>query len=517
MRCPRSGLGPEPRRCFFDVRKGGSVTEQGPEQLAGVREGQVLAGKYRVERVLGVGGMGVVVAARHVELGNRVALKFLLPALLSNPEAVARFAREARAAVRIQNEHVARVSDVGTLDNGAPYMVMEFLEGGDFSTWLEQKGPLSVELAVEFVLQASVAIADAHSLGIIHRDLKPANLFCIRRSDGQFVIKVLDFGISKLTDAGRASEPPGASVTQTASVMGSPLYMSPEQMRSAKDVDARTDIWALGIILFQLLTGRAPFHGESIAEVAIQVGSDPPPPLGGFRLDAPPGLEAVIFRCLEKDRQRRYPNVGNLALALLPFAPKRAKALVERITGIIQAAGLSESALAVPPSPQPREGTLLAPQTPETVAPWSGSGAVSAGKKTVVGAMALVIVVLAVLGGIAAFRRPSPSGQAASSIPAEALPPPTAPPGPATTTAAVETVAPQHLDPPPPVSSGPPPAPKHTSLIPSPPPTTKHTPSAAPSGTIGPTAAAPPKPDCDPPFTLDDKGQKHFKPECFTK
>ena len=356
------------------------MTGQGPAQLAGVQEGQVLGGKYRVERVLGVGGMGVVVAARHIELDSRVALKFLLPALLSNQEAVSRFAREARAAVRIQNEHVARVSDVGTLDNGAPYMVMEFLEGGDLSTWLDQKGPLSIEQAVDFVLQASVAVADAHSLGIIHRDLKPANLFCVRRSDGQFVIKVLDFGISKLTDAGRASEPPGASVTQTASVMGSPLYMSPEQMRSAKDVDPRTDIWALGIILFQLLTGRAPFLGESVAEVAVQVGSDPPPPLGGFRSDAPPGLEAVIFRCLEKDRRNRYANVGELALALLPFAPKRAKGLVERITGILQAAGLSSSALAVPPSPHVRQETLVAPGS---VGPWSESRGVATNKKAI--------------------------------------------------------------------------------------------------------------------------------------
>src|ERR1019366_9460857 len=161
-----------------------SVTEIGPEQFAGVREGQILAGKYRVERVLGIGGMGVVVAARHIELDSRVALKFLLPALLANQEAVARFAREARALVKIQNEHVARVLDVGTLDNGPPYMVMEFLEGE----------------GLEFIIQACVAVADAHGLGIVHRDLKPANLFCIRRSDGQFFIKVLDFGISKLTD-----------------------------------------------------------------------------------------------------------------------------------------------------------------------------------------------------------------------------------------------------------------------------------------------------------------------------
>ncbi|MGA3122604.1 MAG: serine/threonine-protein kinase [Polyangiaceae bacterium] len=243
------------------------------ELAAGVRQGDVLGGKYRIERVLGVGGMGVVVAARHIELDSRVALKFLLPELVASPEAVARFAGEARAAVQIQNEHVARVLDVGTLDNGAPYMVMEFLEGRDLSTWLEQRGPLPVEQAVEFILQACVAVADAHRLGIIHRDLKPANLFCIRRTDGQFVVKVLDFGISKLRRTPEGDRASGMSVTKTSALMGSPLYMSPEQMRSSKDVNAQTDVWALGVILFELLTGRAPFLGETVTEVAIHVAS----------------------------------------------------------------------------------------------------------------------------------------------------------------------------------------------------------------------------------------------------
>src|SRR6478752_489071 len=162
-----------------------------------LNEGEVLAGKYRIERVLGQGGMGIVVAATHLQLGERVALKFLLPEALSNPLAVERFAREARAAVKIKSEHVARVSDVGTLENGAPYMVMEYLDGSDLAAWLTQRGRLPVEQAVEFVLQASEAIAEAHSLGIVHRDLKPANLFVTRRPDGALSVKVLDFGISK--------------------------------------------------------------------------------------------------------------------------------------------------------------------------------------------------------------------------------------------------------------------------------------------------------------------------------
>jgi serine/threonine-protein kinase len=323
--------------------------QSGPNSEAGVREGDVLAGKFRVERVLGVGGMGVVVAAHHLQLDQKVALKFLLPEALANPDAVARFAREARAAVKIQSEHVARVIDVGTLESGAPYMVMEYLEGGDLAGWLQQRGPLPVDQAVEFVLQACEALAEAHALGIIHRDLKPANLFCIRRADGRLSIKVLDFGISKMTEVGISG--PGA-MTHATAIMGSPLYMSPEQMRSAKEVNSQTDIWALGVILFELITGKQPFVAESLPELFHRVGSEPPPPLRGFRPEVPAALEAVISRCLEKERQKRYPNVGGLSLALLPFAPKRAKASVERISGIIQAAGLSESALAVPVSPQ---------------------------------------------------------------------------------------------------------------------------------------------------------------------
>jgi serine/threonine-protein kinase len=312
-----------------------------------VCEGEIVAGRYRVEKILGSGGMGVVVAARHIHLDTKVAIKFLLPAFSTNPEAVGRFAREARAASRINSEHVVRVFDVGTLDNGAPYLVMEFLEGEDLATWLQQRGPLPLEQAVEFVLQACVAVADAHGLGIVHRDLKPANLFCVRRSDGQWIVKVLDFGISKVTDS--VAGPHGA-MTNTSAVMGSPLYMSPEQMRSARDVNAQTDIWSLGIILFEFLAGRVPFEGESFGEVVMTVASQPPPSVRIFRPDLPPGLEAVILKCLEKDRHERYASVAQLGVALAPFAPRRAKASVERISAIIRGAGLSPSTLALPPS-----------------------------------------------------------------------------------------------------------------------------------------------------------------------
>ncbi len=330
--------------------------------VAGVRVGDILAGKFRIEKILGSGGMGVVVAAHHIHLDEKVAIKFLLPEALNSPEAIARFAREARAAVKIKSDHVARIIDVGTLDTGAPYIVMEYLEGGDLSAWIQQRGPLPIEQAVEFILQACEALADAHGLGIIHRDLKPANLFCIRRSDGLLSVKVLDFGISKVTSLSASG--PNMGMTRTSSVMGSPMYMSPEQLLSSRDVDVRTDIWALGVILYELLAGTAPFNGDTLAELCVKISSQSPPALRDHRPDAPLGLQEVILKCLEKDRNNRYLNVAQLASAIFPFGPKRARDSVERISRIIQAAGLSESALALPPSSESPG------QVPGTQAAW---------------------------------------------------------------------------------------------------------------------------------------------------
>jgi len=294
-----------------------------------VRPGDVLAGKYRIEQVLGRGGMGVVVAATHLQLDERVALKFLLPEALTHPEAVARFEREARAAVKIKSEHVARVTDVGKLENGSPYMVMEFLNGADLGQYLEQHGPLPIDEAVHYILQACEAIAEAHSLSIVHRDLKPANLFRILRADGTPSIKVLDFGISKVITGHEAS------LTQTSSMMGSPYYMSPEQMTSSKNVDHRTDVWALGVILHELLTGKVPYEGETIPEVCAKVLQVAPPDLTEFRKDAPWELQAVISRALAKKREDRYQNVAEFGHALQRYGTSDASRSVERISRVL--------------------------------------------------------------------------------------------------------------------------------------------------------------------------------------
>jgi serine/threonine protein kinase len=337
-------------------------------ELTPVRAGEVLAGKYRVERVLGVGGMGVVVAAHHLQLDQKVALKFLLPEALARAEVVARFDREARASARIRSEHVARVIDVGKLESGAPYMVMEYLEGGDLAAWLEHRGVLPVEQAVEFVLQACEAVAEAHALGIVHRDLKPANLFCVRRPDGSLSIKVLDFGISKISGLSASGD---MAMTRTAAIVGSPFYMSPEQMHSAKGVDARTDIWALGVILYELLTDRVPFEADEVPALILKVLRDVPAPLTSLRRDVPPGLDAVVRRCLEKDRGQRYADVGALVRALVEFAPARARLSLDVVNGIQASVPGAAFSLEAPPSHRP---SLPAPRAP-TAASWGGTGA----------------------------------------------------------------------------------------------------------------------------------------------
>jgi serine/threonine protein kinase len=300
--------------------------------VAPVQEGDVLVGKFQVEKVLGVGGMGVVVAARHLQLDERVALKFLLPESLANADAVVRFAREARAAAKIKSEHVARVSDVGTLDNGSPFMVMEYLQGRDLGAMLASGRRFSVGEAVEYVLQACEAIAEAHALGIVHRDLKPANLFLVHRPDGSACVKVLDFGISKLTALSGSDH--SGSMTRTSTLLGSPYYMSPEQLASGKNVDSRSDIWSLGVILYELLASRVPFQGDNIAELCIRIVQASPLPLREVRMDVPPELEQVIWASLEKDRERRYPTVAHFAQALAPFALASSRISLERISRI---------------------------------------------------------------------------------------------------------------------------------------------------------------------------------------
>ncbi len=306
---------------------------------APIQPGDILCDRYRVDRVLGAGGMGVVVLAEHIELRERVAIKFLLDSSAEDTELSERFLREARAAVKIRSEHVVRVSDVGRLPSGAPYLVMEYLEGEDLGQRLE-RGPVPIEDAVDYVIQCCEAMHVAHRSGIVHRDLKPANLFLTQRPDGSPIIKVLDFGISKVA----GPEAQQLSLTRTQAMMGSPLYMSPEQMRSSKDVGPSTDIWALGVILHELISGDVPFTGTAVTEVLVKVMQDTPPRLRALRPDVPEGLEAAVLRCLAKSPADRFPSVAALAVALTPFASGHTLGLQRRL----QAASLNDPAPAAP-------------------------------------------------------------------------------------------------------------------------------------------------------------------------
>jgi serine/threonine-protein kinase len=454
--------------------------------------------------------MAVVVAAHHLQLDEKVALKFLLPEALSNPEAVARFMREARAAVKIKSEHVARVTDVGQLASGATYIVMEYLEGSDLAQWLEQRGQLPIEQAADFVLQACEAIAEAHALGIVHRDLKPSNLFCIRRPDGRLSIKVLDFGISKVTAAAAVAH----DITRTSALVGSPLYMSPEQMVSSKNIDARTDVWSLGTILFELVTGQPPFSGQSVTELAVRVSNDPPTPMRSLRSDVPPGLEQVITTCLQKQRERRYPNVGDLAVALREFGSERARASVERILDTLRSAGISDGRAG-------RETHALVSAVPSatahgvsgsTAASWGSTGATSSrSRKAMVAGGAVLSLLLLAGGAFVVARRPVPAA-----VPSAGFDP----------TPSVGVVTPSPSSPPQaaladvPIAAASAVSPLATAL-PAPPARTSAPAPAARTGPARPPARSPgipsasPKPNCNPPWVIDSAGDRQYKPECL--
>jgi len=491
---------------------------------AGLEPGSVIGGKFRVEGVLGAGGMGVVLAAHHLQLDEPVALKVLLPDVLRRPDAVARFEREARAAAKIRSEHVVRVMDVGQLEDGSPFMVMERLEGVDLAGWLAGTGALPASQAIDLLLEACEAIAEAHSVGIVHRDLKPANLFCERRRDGTTRVKVLDFGISKHTEGGAAAH---VGMTNTAAVLGSPLYMSPEQMRSSKVVDARSDIWSLGVVLFELLSGRVPYEATTLTELAFTIATTAAPPLRTVRPDLPERLEAVVARCLEREKEARFASVSELARALAEFGSEASRRSVERIVGVqalASAAPPDRSSIPVTPSNPAIAGTVTATGptilvgASETPKPRRSRAALAIGASALGAAFVAVILARGALGP-AASTAPSgpaaPSSSVAASAPSPAPSTATAGPSMPPSTSAAAQAPPASSTPPPPAASAPAlPAPAGRSTPPHPvvaspasPATTPH-PRQAPQGSQ-PSAA------CDPPYSIDEAGRKHFKPECY--
>jgi serine/threonine-protein kinase len=331
--------------------------------MAEITPGTLIRGKYKVERVLGEGGMGMVLAAWHEALDQRVAIKVLRPELLGDDTLRERFRREAQAASRIRSDHVARVIDVDVLDDGVPFMVMEYLDGRDLGDL--RGSPLSHTTAVEYVPQTCDAIAEAHAIGIIHRDIKPANLFLTRTREGRPLVKVLDFGISKI-EKSEHGQP--ASVTRTTTVMGSVVYMSPEQMLSARDVDGRTDIWALGVTLYELCTGELPFPGETVPQVCALVMHGPPPPPRTLRPELPEGLEAVILRCLARQREDRYATIADLCDALAPFAGDRDPTEVTKLAHALRRGSASAPLLIEAPRARVDGQSATVPASSEAIA-----------------------------------------------------------------------------------------------------------------------------------------------------
>jgi eukaryotic-like serine/threonine-protein kinase len=408
------------------------------------RAGDVIAAKYAIVRVLGEGGMGVVYEASHVRLRQPVAIKMLLPEMLAHPILVERFEREARAAAQLRGRHVARVSDVDATDAGMPYMVMELLAGWDLQREMESRGPLPFAEAVDYVLQACAAMSEAHGVGIVHRDLKPSNLF-LANDGGIRVVKVLDFGISKV------SNDRDVKITDAHVVMGTALYMSPEQVKASHSVDARTDIWALGVILYEAVAGRAPFMGTP-TQIAAAIVTEDAPDIRSFA-QLPPDLAMVLHKTLQREPSNRFSDVRQLAVALAPFAPPGsigrlyAESLVGSESGNIRSlvpppassgravAGVDNAPtvmnLAPPPYDSNRSASSLAPQAsarsesrmrPDGTAPgWSqhGENARKKNRGLLLGAgIAFVLVLLAAFGGLLAL-----SGKNTTSAPIVAAPP----------------------------------------------------------------------------------------------
>ena len=447
--------------------------------------GTVIGGKYRVERPLGSGGMGALVVATHIELHQEVAIKVLLPSIARSEESTARFLREGRAAARLTSPYAAKVFDTGRLPSGEPYLVMELLSGCDLSVHMTNVGRVPLEQAAEWVRQAAHALGEAHKLNVIHRDVKPANLFLAETSAGT-IIKVLDFGVSKQVDDREAD------LTNTASVLGTPRYMAPEQMRSARLADQRCDVWSLGVVLYELTTGESPFRGDSVTALCFDVMERTPIPPSHHNAELPRALDAVIAQCLAKDPDERFPSMEALAESLRSFLPSARNSL-------------PFASAEVTPTPEGRPSRPSATPAP-TIGLGARSSSPAPGHKWLAG----VVVVLGLAVAVAVtLTFAAPGLRSATAVEPSALAPPHE-------VVALTGVA---LDRAPPIEAPGPDVMLAPSAATSP--TVEVTvdaplTSAVPSATArGGAPRRPPGPLCDPPTWKDKNGRLVPKPYCL--
>lgn len=448
-----------------------------------VKPGTMIGDKYRVEREIGRGGFGVVVRAMHLTLDQRVAIKVLTEGEGTTEvewaEDAARFRREAKATAALRSEHVVRVLDVDVLESGYPYIVMEYLEGKTLhDLTYTSPVPLPVEDVVDYGIQVLAALADAHAAGIVHRDLKPANVFLSTGIGGAPLVKVLDFGVSKMLAAS------SQRLTRTGAVVGTLAYMAPEQMLDAKRVDGRADLWSLGLVLYEALARAHPFGAHTAGpKVVTSILTEPIPPVRSYRPDVPPALEAVLARMLEKPADLRFGSAAEAAAALAPFSSPRSRPVLDEIRR------------APPPSGHAAPGFVSARGAPPSAAA-SPSGRTKGAARSrpmspLVGFLLAFVIAALVLGLVAAFVfyvqprlaetnavAPSPAPETAASAPAPAL--------------SAVSVAPATR--PPPDAS-------------------ERTPAPAASST---SRASSPANPCDPPFVYDPKTNvKRYKTECL--
>jgi len=327
--------------------------------VTGLEQGAIIAGKYRLEQCIGRGGMGSIWAARHMQLDTPVALKFIDTIAAYADDALVRFEREAKAAAQIRSPHVVQIFDHG-VDGDQPYIAMELLEGEDLGERLRRERRLPLEVAARILTQAAKALRRAHDAGVIHRDLKPSNVF-LARFDDEEVVKILDFGVAKLRRNGLDA---ASEMTQTGMVFGSPSYMSPEQARGIRELDHRSDLWSLAVILFRAITGTKPFHSTSMGDLVIKLCVDPLPIPSKIAPDLPPAIDRFFERAFARDPEQRFPTATALAAefeVIVTGTASPPSSAPPKPLASESSAGAVEIAPPRPPPPRPISPTAAAP------------------------------------------------------------------------------------------------------------------------------------------------------------